>query len=790
MLFTFDWLKRYLSTDLSINQISDKLTSVGLEVESIKDPEVIFRNFQIVQIEKAISHPDADKLKICTVFGADGEKRQIVCGAKNVRVGLRTILAKPDAVVPASGMVIKKMKLRGVESNGMLCSKGELGIQSNDEGIIELDNDINMLTPVGDILGYGGGIFDISITPNRGDCFSVKGIARDLAVAGAGKFIPPKDVYCKSSFNFPIKINYERNDACKRYAPVIAFRVIRGVKNGESPEWLKIRLKTAGINTISAIVDLGNLWLIETGRPLHIYDLKKIEGDVSIRFARKNEKFVDIKGNSHVLHQDMLIASDDKDPLCLLGIMGSSKTACDENTTDILIESGLFDPIFISRTGSFLNITSDSRTRFERCIDRDSCVPGLEFATKSILDTCGGAASNIFVVGEHLNIDRTVSLTKNKLRSVTGSNIDWIKSKKVLHSLGLKEVRSTDDCSVFLIPSWRSDLNIEEDLIEEIIRIVGYENVQQETIYIPIKTVDHFLEKKRNIFSIKRLLASRGLSEIISYSFVKLDYVEEFRCNKKLLHLLNPISEDLAVMRPSLLPSLIMASKRSLHYGKNHVALFEVGNVFYGNCDQVCHISGLRVGAIANRSWLEKTRIVDVFDVKADMFSVLDYMGIRAENLTIKNEAPLYYHPSRSATVYQGKKNIGYFGELHPKINKLFSVNDPIVCFEIVFEDLPKIKKSFQFNSKVFPKINRDFSFVFDAKVPVGNMVSQIYKLDSKILHVDIFDCFSISNLKKSVGINVLIGSNIRTLTEEEAVEVSNKVIEYVNSCGGELRKK
>ncbi len=791
MRFTLNWLKNYLSTDLTIKEISDKLSSIGLEVESVTDPATLFKNFQVAKIESAVPHPNSDHLKICVVDCGNSEKRQVVCGAKNARTGLTSILALPGAVVPASGFTIKKAKLRGAESNGMLCSREELGLPSNEDGIIELDDSLSFNANVGEVLGLDGGIIDVSLTPNRGDCFSVKGIARDLAAAGAGEFIEPRKIECESSFPFPLKVNFEENAASKRYAPIIAFRVIRGVKNGESPAWLKQKLQAAGMNSISVIVDLANLSLVDSGRPLHVYDLKKIDGELSIRFARSNEKFTDIKGARHVLRHDMLIAADNKDPLCLLGIMGSTKIACDENTTDILIESGLFDPVFISCTGSFLNITSDSRTRFERSIDRESCVPGLEEITKSILDTCGGTASTIYVIGDVPKDNKTVSLTKSKLRSVTGTEIDWKLAKSVLGKLGMKEVSSTSDSAEFLAPSWRADLNIEEDLIEEVIRITGYDNIKEEPVTVPIKVKDPLLKRNRDILAIKRLLASRGLSETISYSFAKAEHVEEFRGNRKLVHLLNPISEDFAVMRPSLLPSLLLASKRSLSYGKDRVALFEVGHVFIGKCEQFQHVSGMRIGTIEDRNWLEKSRGVDVFDIKADMFSVLEYIGIDTRNLTVNTKhLPDYYHPSRSGVVYNDGEKLGYFGELHPKINKLFSINDRIMGFEIVKQDLRKIDRSIPFTAKVFPKINRDFSFVFDPKVSVGKMVGEIYKLDARIQFADIFDSFKVSEAEKSVGICITIGADDRTLTEKEAVDVSNKVIEYVRKLGGELRKK
>ena len=790
MRFTFNWLKRYLSTDLDIQQISQKLTAIGLEVDKLEDPESIFKNFKLVQIECVEPHPNADRLKICVVKDASENRLNIVCGAKNVYVGLKAVLATTDAVIPSTNTVLKKNKIRGVESEGMMCSYEELGIQSDNDGIIDLGSDVDLSVSVGDVVGYDGGIFDVAITPDRGDCFSVKGIARDLAAAGAGAFINHPESACKSSFDFPIKIEYEKGDALCKYAPMMAFRVIRGIKNAESPDWLKERLKSVGINSFSAAVDLSNLCLVDSGRPIHIYDLNKIEGDLRIRFAGSKEKFVDLKGNEHLLHKDMLVSSDRNDILCLLGIMGGEKAACDLNTTDILIESALFDPIFISRTGAFLNITSDSRTRFERGIDRDSCVSGLEEISKAIVDICGGTASNIHIVGTQPNTQHNVTIRKNKLDSISGCDINWEKSKQILKRLGLKEINSQEEQSTFLIPSWRSDLNIEEDLVEEILRIVGYDNVRAEKIDLSITKENKILEKKNAVIAIKRLLASCGLSEVISYSFIKLEHAELFKEDNKLLHLLNPISEDFSVMRPSLIPSLILAAKRSVKYGESPVKLFEAGNVFSNSCNQELHISGLRLGDVQERSWLEKSRTADIFDSKADILMVLSYFGISEKDVTINSKAPSYYHPTRSGSVYYKGKKVGYFGELHPKFNKIFSIDEIVTCFEFTSTELNIVPKDYNYNTKVFPKINRDFAFVFDSKVSVGNLINEIYKIDSRISKAYIFDCFDMSKEKKSVGFSVTLSAPDRTLTEEEATEVSDKVMKYIKNAGGELRKK
>ena len=797
MRFSFNWLKKHLNTNLNLEEIANKLTSIGLEVESVINPEKIFKNFKLVQIINTEKHPDSDHLKLCMVSDAEGNQARIVCGAKNARTDLKTVLAMQGAIIPATNAVLKKSKIRGIESEGMMCSAEELAIADKDsvDGIIELPEDIDLATSVGDALGFDGGIIDVSITPNRGDCFSVRGIARDLAAAGAGNLITPewlieKKEEADSKFLFPIDIDYEKNEVSRQYAPMIAFQVVRGLKNGHNSAKIKMLLKCAGLNSISAIVDLANLWMIDNGRPLHIYDLKKIEGNLRIRFAHSGEKFTDLNGIEHDLKHDMLISADDGGPVCLLGVMGGAKVACDENTTDVLIESAFFDPVFISRAGTFLNLTSDSRTRFERGIDPESCVRGLTTFGETLIKNCGGTKSELFIVGEQPKNLYEVCLKKSKLWSICGFEVDWEKAKNILKKLGLVELFSSEDEITFRVPSWRSDIRIEEDLIEEVLRIIGYDNIRENPIEMSSNGRDRALEEKNTIISMKKLLASLGLSEIVSYSFQKQEYADLFSNGKKVIHLLNPISEDLGVMRPSLLPNLLVSAQKSLNYGSSHVELFEAGNVFSDNCSQELNISGIRIGTVGERTWLGKDRNADVFDAKKDLFALLNYCGIEEKDISIEHHAPSYYHPSRCGTVMQGKKIIGYFGELHPKINKLFDISEKIMGFEFLLESVTKKKKNIVYIDKVFPKISRDFAFVFNADTSIGNAVGKISKLDEKITDVKVFDCFDMGNNKKSVGIAVEMCNTTKTMTEEEAQEISAKIIQYVENVGGVLRSK
>lgn len=793
MRFSFNWLKKYLETEQNIAQVAESLTAIGLEVEDLLDPEIAFKNFKLVKIEKAERHPNADRLQICSVVDGEGNRHQIVCGAPNAREGLTAILAMPGAIIPASNEILKKSKIRGVESQGMMCSFDELAIETEDEcdGIIEVTEGTSLKTSVADVLGLDGGIFDVSVTPNRGDCFSVKGIARDLAAYGVGKFIENQPNPCEVDSEILTNVDYE-DETIFNYAPQMSFRVIRGLENGESPKWLKDALKNAGLNSISSVVDIANYCMIDCGAPFQIYDLDKIEDNLNIRFSYKNERFSDFKGEQYTLNSSILISEDDShEPLCLLGIKSGSKIACDENTKNILIESAYFKPECIARTGIYLDATSDSRTRFERGIDRGGCLNALEQVSRMILEICGGTAGKIFTIGRVDHPKVSVKLTKQKLKSVSGCDIEWSKVKEILEKLGLTMVSEDNMSATFTVPSWRHDLEIEEDLIEEVLRINGYNNVQEQPLSVVSVGEDVCLKDFYQLSNLRKLLASRNMSEAVAYSFTKREFAEAFRENRKLILIMNAITTDFEVMRPSLLPNLLKTAVLSLNYGERSASIFEVGHVFADSCIQETHVSGIRIGSANSRNWLNKKRNYDVFDVKSDFFSMLNFYDVNIKNVKIETNAPSYYHPSRSGAVYLGKKLLGWFGELHPKINKLFGISERIMAFEML-PTINEVKKKRQkeYNNKIFPKIERDFSFIFNGQDAVGEIVNNVYKLDDRIAKVDIFDSFKISSTQKSIGITVVLDAVNRTLTEDEANEVSDKIVSYVEKLGGKLRNQ
>ena len=792
MRFSFNWLKKHLRTDLSLEQIADKLNSIGVEVEEVLDPQKMFDKFKLVQIESVNDHSDATKLHICGVVDAEGNRANIVCGAANVRVGLKTILAMEGAIIPGTGDKLKKSKIRGVVSEGMMCSHQELGLPSKEDGIIDLDPKIELSASVGDALNFDDGIIDVSITPNRGDCFSVKGIARDLAAAGAGEFLNQSVVPCKTNFNFSMPIKLKDAESLSEYLPKLSFRLIKNVRNGESPQWLKSALNVAGINSISLIVDLANWHMLDSGQPMHIYDADKISGNFSVRLAKNSERFMDLKGEEHTLTGNILVSADDDDVLCVMGIMGSQKAACTMETKNILIESALFSPELISRTGNFLGITSDSRTRFERGVDRNAVFSSLNEITKSIVKNCGGEVSEIFTVKDRSQKLNSVKLSHEKLNRICGTEIDWKQALKILADLGFKNVENFDDeleeKAEFKIPSWRSDISIEADLIEEILRIYGYDKIPEQKVESYRVADNRTMRNKKQETAIARLLTSRGLSEIVSYSFTKKKYAEVFDEGKSLIHLMNPISTDLSVMRPSLIPCLVNSAARSLNFGEKSAKIFETGHVFFDDCVQQTHISGVRIGEFEEDNWLQKSRDTDVFDVKADALAVLDFCG--AEEVITELSAPSYYHPFRSGTLKFGSKILGYFGELHPKINKLFDINKRIVCFELLFDKLHFENKKSSMVTKIFPSIERDYAFLFKVDAPVGSTIENIYKLDKRIVKVRVFDNFSVNNSTKSIGISVALNAGDRTMTESEAVEISEKIIKYVSEKGGMLRSR
>jgi phenylalanyl-tRNA synthetase beta chain len=773
MKFSFSSLKEYLDTNNSAQEICEKLTALGLEVESFEDQAKNLATFTVAEIIEAKAHENSTKLQICQVLTADYKTPlQIVCGAANARVGLKVAYAKIGSVIPSNGMVIKKAKIAGTESNGMLCSASELGFQGDDSGIIEIDEKWQVGDKITDVYGINDKIIEINVTPNRGDCLGTYGIARDLAAAGAGILKQLENTETKGIFPFSLRVENQAVAACPR----ISFRQIKNVKNCESPKWLKEKLESVGINSISAIVDVTNYVMHSLNRPMHAYDASKLNDGITIRFAKDGEKFTSLKDETYALDEKILVIADVEKSAGVAGVIGGKDSSCEFETTEIILESAFFTPSAVSYSGRKLNILSDARHRFERGVDEDSCNAGIDLATKLILEICGGEPSEVKNLGEK-SAAKTIKFDITQIKKLIGIEIAETEVRKILESLSFK----IDDNFNVTIPPHRHDIAIKEDLIEEIVRIFGYEKitpVKLDSENTPLKSPISNLNKAR------AHLASQGMIETISWSFVDSKLVDIFAEKIENLTLSNPISSEMDHMRPNLAIGLIESYKKNYLRNIANLSLFEIGNTFSKD-GQKQMISGIRSGKNQEEDHYQTQRDFDVFDVKKDVAGLVETLGLRFENLQIDITNPLkYYHPHRFAALRLGKNLVGYFGEIHPAILKKFDLKNPINIFEIFTDSLPNSKKSNirkSFTTNDFPIVERDFAFLVNEDAAVGDLIKTILSADKNLIKtVDIFDIFSGKNIeenKKSVALRVKIQAD-KTLTSEEIAEISQKIID------------
>jgi len=786
MKFTISSLKEYLESSATIEEICEKLTAIGLEVEAVEDNAKDLRFFSVAKILEAKPHENSAKLKICTVETADSKTPlQIICGAANARSGIKVAYAPIGSVIPTNAMVIKKAKIAGVESNGMLCSARELGLGNDDAGIIEISDEWKVGDKITEIYGLHDKTIEINVTPNRGDCLGVYGIARDLAASGIGslkKLDLPKKA---AQFSFPIEVKNEAEEACK-YA---AFRYFKNVKNCESPKWLQEKLVAVGMNPISAIVDITNYVMHELNRPLHAFDASKIKDSLIIRFAKKDEKFISLKNSEYVLDEKILTISDSQKPLAVAGVIGGVDSACNLETSEILLESAFFSPNVISYAGRKLNILSDARHRFERGIDEASCQDGIDLATKLILEICGGEVSEIKIVGKKSE-NKKVQFDVAQIKKLIGFEVAPNHAREVLEKLGFGVSQNFE----ITVPSHRHDISIAQDLVEEVVRILGYDKIGCEklptTSDLPLSTFDSNLNKTR------AQLANSGLIESISWSFVDSKLVEFFGEKNDKLILANPISSEMDHMRPTLAIGLLESYRKNSLRNISDLSLFEIGNVF-DTTGQKLMISGLRAGRNRAQNHYHDERDFDVFDVKKDFLDVLETYGLRAESLQLETSQPLkYYHPHRFAALKLGKNLIGYFGEIHPSISKKFDLKNRVQLFEIFADVLPSQQKSASRKAYIhndFPIVERDFAFLVDKNLAVGELIKTIANTDKALIKdVEIFDIFSgktIEEGKKSVALRVKIQHQEKTLTSEEIDTVGKKLIDAVAKFyGAQLR--
>jgi phenylalanyl-tRNA synthetase beta chain len=795
MKFTLSWLKEHLDTEADAKTVADKLTAIGLEVESVEDAGARLKDFIVAQVISAEKHPNADKLKLCLVDDGSGVTIQVVCGAPNAHNGMKAVFARPGVVIPASGEVLKIGTIRGVESRGMLCSARELLLGEDHDGIIELAADAVVGAPVAAALGQGDPVIDVAITPNRGDATSVYGIARDLAAAGLGRLKTPPVAPVAGKFPCPKKIalNFEDKDA--QFCPLFSGRMVRGVKNGPSPGWVQERLKAIGMRPISALVDVSNLVAHDRGRPLHVFDADKLVGDMQARMAKDGESVLALDGKTYTLDPEICAIADAAAARGIAGIMGGEETGCTDDTVNVFIESAYFDAVRVAQAGRKLGLQSDARYRFERGVDPEFVVPGLELATQLILDWCGGTPSEVVVAGAVPNWRREIAFSPGAVTKLGGIAIAEPEIVRILINLGFA-VSGKDALSV-TPPSWRSDVEGVADLVEEIVRIYGLEHVPSAPLARPNAVAKAVLtpEQKRRRLA-RRALAARGFNETVSFSFVARDKAALFGGGDEARQLENPIAADLDALRPSLLPSLLAAASRNAARGFSDVMLFEIGAAFQSGMPgaQQTHASGVRLCEGA-RSWSKSGHAADVFDAKADMLAALEAMLGAPMTAPVKAGAAAWYHPGRSGTLALGPKTLAMFGELHPKVLAAFDLKGPAAAFEIVLDAIPapKAKARGGFAPSPYQAVDRDFAFVVDMKVTAEELVRTVKLADRQLIEsVSVFDVYEgkgVPEGKKSLAVAVRLQPKDRTLTDAEIEAAAQKIVAAAaKAVGASLR--
>ena len=702
MKLTLAWLKDHLETEASLAKICDTLTRIGLEVESIDDPARKFAGFTIARVIEAKPHPNADRLRICIVETGQGAPVQVVCGAPNARTGMFSVFAAPGTFIPGKNVTLGAGVIRGVESNGMLCSEAELELSQDHDGIIDLPEDAPVGEPYATYAGFDDPVIDIGLTPNRPDAAGIHGIARDLAAAGLGRLKTPPAARIAGGFPCPVEVRLDLADADAHLCPAFALRLVRGVSNGPSPAWMRRRLQAIGLRPINALVDITNYLTFDRCRPLHVFDAAKVHGDLVVRRARAGETLAALNGKTYELTAETLVIADDRGVESLAGIMGGEASGCDETTTDVLIESALWDPLNVAQTGRRLGVTSDARYRFERGVDPAMCVPGLELATTLVLDLCGGHASDVRLAGTLPVPDHRIYFPFSEVARLTGLDLPASDMQRILEKLGfdLAGNAGNADRLVARVPSWRPDVHGKADLVEEIVRIAGLDSIEPQPLArepgVP-RPVLTLLQKRTRLA--KRTLAGCGLFEAVTWSFVSEAQAELFGGGAADLVLANPIAADLSTMRPSLLPGLVAAVGRNAARGAGDVALFEVGQIFLGDgeTDQRMAAAALRHGSAKpggpGRHWSTASAPVDVFDAKVDAMTLLSSLGIPTGGLQVVAGGPSYFHPGRVMTFCMGPKTVlGHAGEVHPDVLRVLDVSGPLVGFEIVLDGLPPPK--------------------------------------------------------------------------------------------------
>ena len=799
MIITIPWLKEHLQTKANESNIIDRLTNIGLEVENVKESPGELGEFKVAKILKVEKHPNADKLKVCDVSLGNNKIVKVVCGAANARDGLITIYAPPGAIIPKSKLQLKIAKIRGVESRGMLCSENELNLSNESAGIVELKNKENEIGK-SYFKTKSEKLLDISITPNRSDCLGVRGIARDLASSGIGSLSKLKKKSLKQTLNQPIKVSIlkEKDQACLTFGSCY----IKNIKNKESPDWLKNKILALGLKPISAVVDITNYVMFDLNRPLHAYDAKKIDKEIIVRNSKEGEEFTGLDNEKYKLKKGMCVISDNSSILGLGGIIGGTKTSTEFDTKDILLESAYFQPAFIRKTARELNIETDAKYRFERGIDPHSIKEGLEVATALITSICGGKASKFVVTGKTPQKNRIIDFSIEKFNELIGIPITTSEANKILLSLGFKIKKNKKSLKVE-VPSWRPDISQDVDLIEELIRIKGFDNIQ--AIEPEKKREKETLSFEQRLFHLsQRSLASKGYMETVTWSFTDSNIDKQFAKGEDELKIYNPISSDLDVLRRSIFSNLALHLKRNQDRGYSDLSFFEIGPTFFGKNpgEQQIVLGGIKSGQVNRKSWSDKTRNIDVFDVKSDALRTLIELGIDENNLFISDLSKSSYHPGRAGSInLKSEKGplLANFGELHPAIIKNIDFKDAnIFGFEIFLKNISQPNKKARqtkvtYSVSDFQKSERDFAFLIDKSFKVGLLEKIVKSVDEnfiqKVVTFDVFEGENIPKDKKSVAISVTLQAQNKTLTEQDLDQISKKIIETVqNKTGATIR--
>ena len=796
MKTTLSWLKTHLDTGASMPQIAERLIMLGHDVEGVEDRAAALAGFVVARVVSAEPHPNADRLRVCVVDAGAGEV-QVVCGAPNARTGMKGVFGPAGVRIPKTGTVLVESTIRGVASRGMMMSAAELALGENHAGIIEVPEDALVGAHYASLLGLDDPVLDLKVTPNRADCLGVRGIARDLAAAGLGALKPFDTTPVAGRFRSPIAIHIEDPAAC----PLFLGRHIRGLRNGPSPRWLRDRLEAIGLRPISTLVDITNFLTFDLNRPLHVFDAGKLAGDLTVRFARPGEWLPALNGREYELDPEITVISDASGVQRLGGVIGGEPTGCTEATTEVYIEAALFDPIRTAATGRRLEIVSDARYRFERGIDPAFVGPGLEIATRLILELCGGEPSDIVAAGAEPEWRRTYLLRPERMAGLGGLHVPPAESRAILATLGctVGEASEHDGSLRVSPPPWRGDIEGEADLVEEVLRVKGYDHIppvplpRDTTVSRPV--ID---ARRRRVELVRRTLAGRGLTEAVTFSFISSGAAMLFGGAKPELVLVNPISSDLDAMRPSVLPNLVEAARRNADRGFPDVALFELGPLYRDDrpAGQATAAAGLRAGRLGPRDWRRPPGEPDLYDAKADALAALAAAGAPADNVQAAVEPPPWYHPGRAGILRLGPTVLGHFGELHPDVLEGFDLRGPVAAFEVFLDAVPLSRTGRgrqPLHLSVFQPVERDFAFVVARDLPAETLLRAARGVDRTLVSdIRLFDVYEGKGLpedKKSLAIAVTLQPQEATLTDSEIDAFSKRLVAAVEKAtGGTLR--